>query len=316
MNNPLISVIVPVYNTEKYIRKCIESILRQTFTDFELILVDDGSTDNSGAICDEYAEKDNRVRAFHQENRGVCSARNKGLDNAKGTYVAFVDSDDYIRDIGLEFLLNDIINYNADISCSAPGRKKVSFEESVCRIWKGTDALKKSLNDNGNTRSVCRKLYRKSFIDNIRFEEGRSIHEDGFFMFLCFMKQPVVVLRNIAMYHYTANPDSASHAEFSEKFFDILYFADRKKEIITAQFPEMEADANNMTVKANVTMLNIMCRADGKKYRKEIKECIHTVKRLKKYFTPLIPIDKKLFFAVKYNLYGVFRIVYKLKHNK
>lgn len=93
---PKISVIVPVYNTEKYLRRCIDSILAQTFTDFELLLVDDGSKDNSGAICDEYAKKDPRVRVFHKENGGVSSARNLGLDEAKGEWIAFVDSDDYI----------------------------------------------------------------------------------------------------------------------------------------------------------------------------------------------------------------------------
>ena len=93
---PKISVIVPVYNTEKYLDRCIQSILAQTYTDFELLLVDDGSTDSSGAICDKYAEQDSRVRVFHKENGGVSSARNQGLDNAKGEWITFVDSDDWV----------------------------------------------------------------------------------------------------------------------------------------------------------------------------------------------------------------------------
>ena len=91
-----VSIIVPVYQVEKYIRQCIDSILAQTFTDFELILVDDGSKDNSGKICDEYAEKDKRIRVIHKENDGLSGARNKGLDNASGNYFMFVDGDDYI----------------------------------------------------------------------------------------------------------------------------------------------------------------------------------------------------------------------------
>ncbi|MDT6814838.1 glycosyltransferase, partial [Enterococcus faecium] len=91
-----ISIIVPVYKVEKYLRKCVDSILAQTFTDFEVILVDDGSPDNSGKICDEYAEKDNRVRVIHKENGGLSSARNAGIDVARGKYLGFVDSDDYI----------------------------------------------------------------------------------------------------------------------------------------------------------------------------------------------------------------------------
>lgn len=100
--NPKISVIVPVYNTEKYLHRCIDSILAQTFTDFELLLIDDGSKDNSGTICDEYAAKDSRVRVFHKENGGVSSARNLGLDNAKGEWISFVDSDDYTDSYFLE----------------------------------------------------------------------------------------------------------------------------------------------------------------------------------------------------------------------
>ena len=116
MDRPLLSVIVPVYKAEKYIHKCISSILNQTFKDLELILVDDGSPDNSGVICDEYATKDSRVKVFHQENGGVCVARNTGLDNATGEYVFFVDSDDYILTDTLETLYTDVLNHNADIA--------------------------------------------------------------------------------------------------------------------------------------------------------------------------------------------------------
>ena len=108
---PEISIIVPVYKVEKYLRHCVDSILAQTFTDFELLLIDDGSPDNSGAICDEYAEKDNRVRVFHKENGGVSSARNLGLDNARGTYIMFCDSDDYVADNWAEKLY-EFMNYN------------------------------------------------------------------------------------------------------------------------------------------------------------------------------------------------------------
>lgn len=94
--NPIISVIVPAYNAEKYLRRCIDSILAQTFTDFELLLIDDGSTDKSGEICDEYADKDARIRVFHKPNGGVSSARNVGLDNALGEYICFCDADDWV----------------------------------------------------------------------------------------------------------------------------------------------------------------------------------------------------------------------------
>ena len=112
MSTPYVSVIVPVYNAEKFINECVNSILGQTMSDLELILVDDGSPDNCGAICDEYAIKDSRVRVFHQKNGGVCAGRNKGLSMATGEYVSFVDSDDYLEPDAIELLCNDIITYN------------------------------------------------------------------------------------------------------------------------------------------------------------------------------------------------------------
>ena len=111
-NIPKISVIIPVYNTEKFLHRCIDSILTQTYTDFELLLIDDGSKDSSGSICDEYAEKDSRVRVFHKENGGVSSARNLGLDNAWGEWITFVDSDDYIEE---NFLKSFDGNLDADL---------------------------------------------------------------------------------------------------------------------------------------------------------------------------------------------------------
>ena len=109
ITSPKISIIVPVYKVEQYLRRCLDSIVAQTFTDWECILIDDGSPDNSGRICDEYAEKDKRFRVFHQENVGVSAARNKGLDEARGEWIGFVDSDDWIEKEMYEYLYNDAI---------------------------------------------------------------------------------------------------------------------------------------------------------------------------------------------------------------
>ena len=113
---PLISVIVPVYKVEKYIHKCVDSILTQTFPDFELFLVDDGSPDNCGKICDEYAEKDNRVIVIHKENGGLSDARNVAIDRAKGDYLTFIDSDDYVSENHLETMYNALTETDSDIA--------------------------------------------------------------------------------------------------------------------------------------------------------------------------------------------------------
>lgn len=114
-SSPKISVIVPVYKVEKYLRACIDSILAQTFTDFELILIDDGSPDNCGAICDEYAEKDARIRVFHKENGGVSSARNLGIERSRGEWIAFVDSDDWVESDKFSKFCEQIAGVNEQI---------------------------------------------------------------------------------------------------------------------------------------------------------------------------------------------------------
>ncbi len=312
------SVIVPVYNAEKYIGKCIESILNQTCNDLELILVDDGSPDNSGAICDEYAAKDSRIKVFHQKNGGVCVARNTGLDHAVGDYVSFVDSDDYLESNALEILYGDVVAHNADVCCALMvGDSNQDVNNLNCglyEVWEEKEALKNALLDNRFTYSSCAKLFKRDLIGNTRFEEGRKIHEDSFFVFCCFLKQPTVVVRNVGLYNYVNNPDSASHAGFSEKFFDILYFANKKKELASEHFPEFQAEINNAIVKANLAMLHAFCETNDKKYRKDIKGCIKTVKKLKKYFVPAVPGDQKFFNVVTNNLYGIFKIYYNLRY--
>ena len=182
---PKISVIVPVYNTEKYLHRCIDSILSQSFTDFELLLIDDGSKDGSGAICDEYAAKDNRVRVFHKENGGVSSARNLGLDNANGEWVSFVDADDYIPCDSLKALYNnseDLIigqfqYHNSDVLFGLPCSKPHVEQRDFGKFF--------SLNiDNTLFRVPWCKLFKKKIIDkqNIRFDCSLVFGEDTIFV--------------------------------------------------------------------------------------------------------------------------------------
>ena len=116
MNSPSISIIIPVYKAEKYLHRCVDSVLAQTFTNFELILIDDGSPDNSGAICDEYAKQDGRVKVFHQKNQGVSVARNLGIEQAKGEWIAFIDSDDWVENTMYEEMYHTASLANADIA--------------------------------------------------------------------------------------------------------------------------------------------------------------------------------------------------------
>lgn len=188
---PKVSVIVPVYKVERYLPECIESILAQTFTDFELILVDDGSPDNSGKICDDYAARDSRIRVFHKENGGVSSARNLGLDNARGEWIAFVDSDDWVEKDFLEKYFDD----KDDVDVVLQGHAifddfskqyipRESFPSCSCfgieEMW---DVI--CQNDLLNSTGPCCKLFSRSILENnkIRFPEGFSLGEDAVFVF-------------------------------------------------------------------------------------------------------------------------------------
>ena len=176
---PKVSIIVPVYKVEKYLNRCVDSILAQTFTDFECILVDDGSPDGCPAICDEYAKKDNRIKVIHQENKGVSAARNAGLDMAKGEYILFVDSDDWIDESTVQSLL--MISEDADIimcGFSIEYEDGTTFQEnSGNKKLEGSDILGEFILDNIRPEA-CGKLYRLELFSDTRFDETIKYAED------------------------------------------------------------------------------------------------------------------------------------------
>lgn len=187
----LISVIVPVYNTKSYLFDCVNSILNQTYSDFELILVDDGSTDGSDIICDELALKDNRIKVFHQENRGLSLARNAGVEFSCGKYICFVDSDDVVSERYLEILYDNLIKSNADVSfcgfCTFSESIPKDTEKEYGFEIKSKNELLDLLTDVGpNSRSVpiivaWNKIIKRGVAEKISFPKGRW-HEDEFYV--------------------------------------------------------------------------------------------------------------------------------------
>ena len=165
-----ISVIVPVYNVEDFIERCIESIIMQDYTDIEVILVDDGSTDNSGDMCDMYAKKDTRIRVIHKKNGGLSSARNLALDQMTGDYIFFVDSDDYIYPGTLRELISACMDYDADISCCGyiSGNKSYYCNNKIEVIDNFQAAKRMFICDGIDANAVC-KLYKKHLFQNIRY---------------------------------------------------------------------------------------------------------------------------------------------------
>lgn len=225
---PKLSVIVPVYNTEKYLRECIDSILAQTFTDFELILVDDGSTDGSGAICDEYAEKDARVQVIHQDNGGVTRARKAGAIHAAGDYVTYVDSDDWIDLDCYHSMMTQIEKYRADIGIFAMSLEKKQPDVICNRVKPGFLSKEMLLNSvypymlfdyrencSGLIASLCNKIIRKELLLNAvaAIADDLDYGEDAISGYLCVLNASSAYICNQAFYHYRENPLSISHAD-------------------------------------------------------------------------------------------------------
>jgi glycosyltransferase involved in cell wall biosynthesis len=224
---PKISVISPVYNVAPYIRKCIESLLSQTYSNFELILVDDGSTDESGTICDEYAAKDYRIRVIHQANQGVSAARNRGIELAKGIYIAFVDADDKVEPNYLAVLQARCAQTNADICCcdylEESGGKKLTHRLSLQPYYASAQEVQQNVLPqvitSGKLLSCWAKFYKRDLLTehNIRFRPRRR-GEDWLFNIESFAQAKNVAYVPEALYHYVHNVYSAMMQHLPEQF--------------------------------------------------------------------------------------------------
>lgn len=319
-NKYLISVIVPVYCAEKYLAQCIESILNQTYQNFEVILVDDGSPDDSISVCEEYAEKDSRIHIIRQENKGVSAARNAGIDYCSGDYITFVDSDDELEPNGIEFLLNNAVLEDADISSAVKwhvlqnGEKACAYNDGKRYVYDGLDGINLSLDGERQTNSACAKLYKKSFIGETRFVEGKNINEDGFFLFECYVKQPKMVQHNECVYKYFIRDNSSSRKEFSEKYLDMLYFSDKKKEIVDEKFPFLKHKVLGMETSAHLFFLEALCRTSEKKYRKYEKASIKLVRKNYREYEPMYDHEKKFAKIVYWGLYPVYKLFIRVRN--
>lgn len=227
MQTPLISVIVPVYNVEPYLRRCVDSILRQTYRNLEILLVDDGSTDRSGTICDACAQQDTRVKVIHQKNQGQAAARNHGIDQAKGEYLSFVDSDDFIDECMIKVLYCDLCETGADVAaieCQTFEREDEIKHESKMssrQCMTGAEALRRVLILDGIEDFPVNKLYKKEIFENIRFPVGR-VFEDLGTTYKILAGSNKVAFRPQPLYFYFQRADSTLHQK-SLKFYRDKY---------------------------------------------------------------------------------------------
>ena len=319
-NNIVVSIIVPIYGTEEYLPACIESLCKQTHPHVQIILVDDESPDKCPAICDAYAQKDNRITVIHQENKGVSGARNVGMRYAVGEYVMFVDSDDELYPNAVEIMLKDAEYYKADIVSATKrvvdknGLTIRSCEDCKISVFREEEPLLLSLNGEQNTNSACAKLFRKIFINELCFEEGKNINEDGFFIFQCYLKKPILVQHNIAVYQYNVRTGSSSRACFSDKYLSMLYFCTCKKELVAMKFPQYIVQSYNMEVRTNLQFLQILCRTNDSKYKAVQNDCIKTVRKGHKHYSTTDKKQKRFARIVVCGLYPVYKKIIQLKY--
>ena len=351
MEKPKISIIIPVYNVEKYLNRCVDSLLGQTLKDIEIILVDDSSTDNSPGICDEYLKADERVRVIHKPNQGAGMARNSGLEIAKGDYVGFVDSDDYVDLNMYKALYDTAVKHNADLVMSGvryvDGNMFEKQGEIIEKSFFDDDTVFETENDIKKLRlgivgappeakddsrygmSVWKNLLRRDVIvnNNLKFMSEREIlSEDALFMidYISVINKAVGI--NGAFYNYCRNEDSISKSYKKDRFDKSMYFLDEIEKRFQNDTDEYKIylDRFIQAFCRVVCSQEIMYASDNNIKYKDLKKRLKTIcnndmvkKVLKTYPLGKLPVKQAIFaFAVKYRLYLVQKIIVCLRRAK
>lgn len=243
MCNKIITVIIPVYNVELYLRRCVDSVLNQTYDNLEIVLVDDGSPDGSPAICDEYAKKDSRVIVIHKKNGGLSSARNAALDSPlKGDYITFVDSDDWIEEDTYEYCAKLLEHYKADCVqfeinlTNSPDRKVINTAEEIS-VFSNKDVLQyfmlRSTKRSGGY-SMCGGVFLRSLFEGLRFREGK-INEDIDYKYMLLEKCKTMVVTNQKKYNYFQQEESISAGGLRQRDFQLREAADLLCELSSSE---------------------------------------------------------------------------------
>ena len=306
--NPLVSVIVPVYNVEKYLRQCLDSILGQTYKNLEIIIVNDGSTDSSANIIKEYKKTDDRIVVISQKNQGLSAARNAGVKKATGNYIMFVDSDDWIAPDIVEYLRPG----RADVSiCShyeSSEGKNVSFNKSFKRKSMNPKmALTAMLKEHGFMVSAWGKLYKKDLFEDVFFPVGK-LHEDLGTTYKLILASKKVVFLPEPKYYYRQREDSIIH-EFDDRKFDIIELTDEMCDKIVTVFPELKNVTNERRMRARFSLLRQIPNDHPRK-----KELIRFLRKNKKFITknPEASSADKVALLLARTSTHLFKLAYKL----
>ena len=286
MEKPLISVIVPAYNVEKFIGKCIDSILRQSFKDFEVLLIDDGAKDSTPEICDACAKKDSRIKVYHKENGGLSDARNYGIDRMQGKYVTFIDSDDYVDSGYFEYLYG-LITQEEDIQIAMCGKKSVREDENASpdpetfhEIITGERAVQKMLCGNGSGHSAWGKLYSANLWKTVRYPKGK-IYEDYATTYRVMALVDKAAWGNAAMYFYVQHIESIMHQKCSRRSLSLVDIADEETEFIVKEWPALKQEALARKVTSELKCLQNILNAKNEEFDDYKQKIVEDVRRHK-----------------------------------
>ena len=319
--NELITVIVPVYNVENYLNECIDSIINQTYTNLEILLVNDGSQDSSGKICDEYKGKDSRIKVMHKTNGGLSDARNFGLELAKGSYVTFIDSDDFIEKDCIEYLYNLITKYDSKISVCAysillDNGKKIDSGENYSEEKLSKElALERMLDEKGFTVSACAKLYKTELFENVKYPVEKLCEDNGT-TYKLFDQVDYIVYGNISKYNYRKRKNSIMTREFSEDKLDMIELTDEMCNYLEPKYPSLKdsIDRRRMYARFNVLRQSIYSKdKNHKELSKKIrKEILTDYKNVFLHNKKLQFRDKVAYIALFFglNIYKLFWMIY------
>lgn len=282
-NMPLISIVIPIYNVEKYLRNCIETVINQTYKNIEIILIDDESPDNCGKICDEYKKKDSRIIVIHQKNGGLSDARNKGINKSKGEYITFIDSDDYITFDYIETLYNTISKNNADIAIGGHYIKYEKGGETTkydIQEYEGTPEviLDKLLYDELDV-SAWAKLFRKELFNEIKFPVNR-LYEDSATTYKLVDKSNIIAVNTKPIYYYIVKPNSITNCNFNKKKLDLIVSTREMVTYISSKYPQLIAGCNRRMMYAYLSTYTQLNK-DNKRYKDIENELITYIRKHK-----------------------------------
>lgn len=305
-NKPLVSIIVPVFNVEKYLPKCIESLLRQTYTNLEIILSDDGSTDESSLICDRYAVYDSRIKVIHKENGGLSDARNAGLGVLTGEYVTFVDSDDYLEKDAIEILVMTAIEYRIPIvrmnsyivsydyeivENQSSGTRKVS----ICT----SEEYIQGMCEKRKSESVCDKLFKAELFHKRRFEKGR-LNEDFFFLSKMLFTDLKIAEIDYSGYNYYQRSGSITNSGYGKSLVDSVKNAYELKELAHIEKPKLEKYFARLTLFQARTLFIVIPWKNVKEDKADYIDSLHYLRKSISFIkeVKLSKQDKWIVFAV------------------